>query len=262
MELGQRIREARLAAGLSQKALCGDTITRNMLSLIESGKAKPSMQTLRYLAEQLGKPISYFLEEDAILSPNQQFMAAAKQAFSEKRYKDCLNALSGYTPDGIFDDEAMLLQDLSLLELAEAALADHRHIYAKELLNRMTFQGIYRQEDRKIAQLYLLSKAGASVDLPAMDEVLLIQAQSHFRQGGYDRATNLLQAIETKTPQTHLLLGQIAAARKEYQAATEHLLLAEEAFPKETVPLLEQCYRELEDYKMAYTYARKLRGES
>lgn len=261
MELGQRIREARLAAGLSQKALCGDTITRNMLSLIESGKAKPSMQTLRYLAEQLGKPMSYFLEEDAILSPNQQLMAAAKEAFSEKRYKDCLITLSGYTPDGIFDDEAMLLQDLSLLESAQIALADRRHIYAKELLNRMTFRGLYQQEERKIAYLYLLSQAGDTVDLPAMDEVLLIQAHALFRQGRYDRAKDFLQAIETKTEEIRLLLGQVEVARKEFETAKEHLLLAEEAFPKETVPLLEQCYRELEDYKMAYTYARKLRGE-
>ena len=261
MELGQRIREARLAAGLSQKALCGDTITRNMLSLIESGRAKPSMQTLRYLAEQLGKPMSYFLEENAILSPNQQLMTAVKQDFAQKRFKDCLNTLSGYTPDGIFDDEAMLLQDLTLLELAKTALSERRHIYAKELLTRMTFQGIYQQEERKIAQLYLLSQAGVAVDLPNMDEVLLIQAHSYFRQGRYDRAKDFLSAMENKTAQVHLLSGQIAVARKEFNDATEHLLLAEEAFPKETVPLLEQCYRELEDYKMAYTYARKLRGE-
>lgn len=262
MELGQRIREARLAAGLSQKALCGETITRNMLSLIESGKAKPSMQTLRHLAEQLGKPMSYFLEEDAILSPNQALMQQAKEAFREGRFKDCLNTLSGYIPDGIFDDEAMLLQDLALLNLAESALANRRNIYAKELLGRMTFQGIYQQEQRKTAQLYLLSQAGEPVGLPSMDKMLLIQAQSYFNLDRYDRATDLLLAVERKTSQVHLLLGQIAAARKEYQAATESLLLAEADFPKETVPLLEQCYRELEDYKMAYTYARKLRGES
>ena len=34
--LGQRLKEARIEAGLSQRQLCGDTITRNMLSQIES----------------------------------------------------------------------------------------------------------------------------------------------------------------------------------------------------------------------------------
>lgn len=261
MELGQRIKDARLQSGLSQKALCGSTITRNMLSLIESGKAKPSMQTLRYLAEQLGKPISYFLEEDAVLSPNQALMKTAKEAFAAAQFKACLAALDGYTPDGIFDDEAALLKDLSLLQLAEAALADRRHIYAKELLNRMTFAGLYQQQQRKEAQLYLLAKAGEVVDLPSEDEKLYIQAKLHFRLGQDDRANALVLAIEHQNPQTQLLQGQIAVALKEYEAATNSLLLAEAAFPKEAVPLLEQCYRELEDYKMAYTYARKLRGE-
>ena len=70
MELGKRIRQARLEAGLSQRQLCGEQITRNMLSQIENGSARPSMDTLRYLAAQLGKPIGYFLEEQAVTSPN------------------------------------------------------------------------------------------------------------------------------------------------------------------------------------------------
>lgn len=44
MELGEKLRLARLEAGLSQRALCGDEITRNMLSRIENGAARPSMK--------------------------------------------------------------------------------------------------------------------------------------------------------------------------------------------------------------------------
>jgi transcriptional regulator with XRE-family HTH domain len=62
MEIGMRIKNARFAAGLSQRQLCGDVITRNMLSLIESGRARPSMDTLAYLAQRLGKPMGYFLD--------------------------------------------------------------------------------------------------------------------------------------------------------------------------------------------------------
>ena len=78
MELGQKIRAARQELGLSQRQLCGEEITRNMLSLIENGSAKPSMKTLQYLAVRLGKNISYFLEETAVLSPNQAVMASAR----------------------------------------------------------------------------------------------------------------------------------------------------------------------------------------
>ena len=62
MSLGEKLRQARLEAGLSQRALCGEEITRNMLSRIENGAAQPSMRTLQYLAAQLGKPLSFFLD--------------------------------------------------------------------------------------------------------------------------------------------------------------------------------------------------------
>ena len=65
MELGQKILRLREAAGLSQRQLCGDVITRNMLSLIEHGSARPSMGTLKILAARLGKPLSYFLDDQA-----------------------------------------------------------------------------------------------------------------------------------------------------------------------------------------------------
>ena len=80
MEIGMRIKQARLEMGLSQRQLCGDVITRNMLSLIESGKAKPSMDTLSYLAEKLGKPMGYFLDGQMDHSPVEQAgLALARQ---------------------------------------------------------------------------------------------------------------------------------------------------------------------------------------
>lgn len=65
MTLGEKLRQARLEAGLSQRQLCGDQITRNMLSQIENGSANPSMSTLQYLAQKLNKPVGYFLEDGA-----------------------------------------------------------------------------------------------------------------------------------------------------------------------------------------------------
>ena len=64
MTMGQRILQARLAAGLSQRELAGEEITRNMLSSLEHDAATPSIATLRYLARRLGRPVSYFLGED------------------------------------------------------------------------------------------------------------------------------------------------------------------------------------------------------
>ena len=259
MELGQRIKEARLAAGLSQKALCGDTITRNMLSLIESGKAKPSMETLKVLAERLGKNISYFLEEDGVLSPNQGILATAKTAFTEKQYKVCLSVLDGYQPDGIFDDEKALLEDLSLLELARIALAEKRYIYAKELLRRITFQGLYLARERKNRQAELLVQAGESTPLPSLDEGLLLRAKAALATGDYQKAVTYLSAMEEQDDLWRFLYGQALTALGQFRDALPYLQSAESAFPRETIPLLEQCYLELEDFKNAYAYARKAR---
>ena len=62
MDLGSKIKQLRIDKMMTQKELAGNEITRNMLSQIENGSARPSMDTLRYLAGQLGKPVSYFLE--------------------------------------------------------------------------------------------------------------------------------------------------------------------------------------------------------
>ena len=123
MELGEKIRQARLEAGLSQRALCGDVITRNMLSQIENGSAKPSMATLQHLAKGLGKPVGFFLEEQSVLSPNPQLMQDARQAYAEKDHSRVLTLLEDYQdPDPLFDQEKHYLWALSALALAEARL--------------------------------------------------------------------------------------------------------------------------------------------
>lgn len=60
-DVGRRIREARVLAGLTQEELAGGDITRNMLSRIENGAALPSLPTLCALADRLGIPAGAFL---------------------------------------------------------------------------------------------------------------------------------------------------------------------------------------------------------
>ena len=113
MELGKRLKEVRLSLGLSQRELCGDEITRNMLSQIENGSAKPSMDTLKYLAARLGKPVSYFLEEETVTSPNQAVMAAAREARKMGDWRGVLAAVADYRGrDPLFDEEKGLLMCL------------------------------------------------------------------------------------------------------------------------------------------------------
>jgi transcriptional regulator with XRE-family HTH domain len=63
--LGERLREARIASGLSQAQLGAPYFTRAHVSAIELGKIRPAMRSLEHLAGKLGKPASYFLDDAA-----------------------------------------------------------------------------------------------------------------------------------------------------------------------------------------------------
>lgn len=56
--IGGRIKEARLASGLTQSALAGDRYTKAYISALEHGLAKPSMAALNYLSPRLGTTAS------------------------------------------------------------------------------------------------------------------------------------------------------------------------------------------------------------
>ena len=131
MELGEKLKQARLEAGLSQRQLCSDEITRNMLSLIENGAAKPSMKTLQYLAGRLGKSVSYFLEETAVLSPNQELMITVRQLYDSGNFREAVKTLEQYHgPDPVYDREREMLWVLLRLELAKEAIGQERFVYA------------------------------------------------------------------------------------------------------------------------------------
>ena len=61
--IGERIRAARQAAGLSQRGLAAGRFTGAYISALEKGIAKPSMASLAYISERLGVPIRHFLDD-------------------------------------------------------------------------------------------------------------------------------------------------------------------------------------------------------
>jgi len=55
------VKQARSDAGLSLAQVAGDEISRTAIYFVETGKAKPSMETLKLIAERTGRPLDYFL---------------------------------------------------------------------------------------------------------------------------------------------------------------------------------------------------------
>ena len=164
MTLGEKLRQARLEAGLSQRQLCGEAITRNMLSQIENGSARPSVATLQYLAQRLGKPVGYFLQEEATLSPNLPVMTAARRAYKHRDYAGVLRELELYGgPDPVFDPEKQYLQALSALALAESVL-DTDPARAEKLLELVSHGSIYYTEAMEQSRRRLLHRAWAILE--------------------------------------------------------------------------------------------------
>ena len=221
MELGEKIRRARLAAGLSQRQLAGDEITRNMLSLIENGTAKPSVKTLRYLSGRLEKPLGYFLEDWETPDPGRGW---------------------------------------ETLRQAARALEEGRDRYAENLLLEAQVDGedFLRRKLLLSAALPGADVPALCAALPSLDEELLLRALGALKSGALDRCRALLDAAEDWESARWLLLsGRLEMARGNYAGAKDVLLRAESTSPATAVPLLEICFRELGDYKSAYEYACK-----
>ena len=264
MQIGVRLKQARLEAGLSQRQLCGDTITRNMLSQIENGSARPSMDVLKILAGRLEKPMSFFLEEEGAVSVNQGIMAQARRSFAGEEYGKVRKILEEYRqPDAIFDPERNLMEAVCCLRMAGSALTQKKTAYAVKLLEEAgTFgeQTPYFGPELRRQRLLLLGKAQPELAsaLPSLDEELMLRSRLALASGDGKRASQLLEAAENRTdPDWCMLRGEAAWMQKQYGDGTAWFHMAEEAYPDQTAPWLERCYREMEDYKKAYFYACK-----
>jgi len=239
MTMGQRIRQARLEAGLSQRELAGEAITRNMLSGLEHDSAAPSLGTLRYLSERLGKKISWFLGEEG---PSE-----AVTALRAGEYRRCRELLEGA--------EKEWLEPVVLLFEAEQALIDGRIPYARELLQKLEGRTSPLFGPASVRHAALLrAKCGLPADVPA-DEALLLKADAAVAEGRFDYARRYLNAVDRREGDWHHRMGECAFRAGDYAAAKDHYHRCEAEF--DVRARLEVCYRELEDYKMAYFYAKK-----
>jgi tetratricopeptide (TPR) repeat protein len=59
LRLGERLRQLRVAGGMTQTELAGDRFSKEYVSQIERGKTKPTPETIRWLADRLGVDADY-----------------------------------------------------------------------------------------------------------------------------------------------------------------------------------------------------------
>ena len=141
-KLGERIRELRMRLGITQRELAGDRITRNMLSLIESGNASPSVSTLLYIADRLGTSAGYFFtstEADEGRYFKLSIIDDLKEQFRRGNYREC-ERICESVPMSARDDELSYLAAISYLHTArEAAEALEPSQALKDLANARSY---------------------------------------------------------------------------------------------------------------------------
>src|ERR671936_3221918 len=54
LRLGERLRQLRVAAGMTQTDLAGDRFSKEYVSQIERGKTRPTRETIAWFAQRLG----------------------------------------------------------------------------------------------------------------------------------------------------------------------------------------------------------------
>lgn len=265
MGLGETLRQARREAGLTQRQLSQGIVTRNMLSQIENGTARPSMDTLAALAARLGKPMGFFLDPDAP-APNQAALLAAWDHWEKKEYPQAAEALAGFTPpDALLGREYALLTCLVNLALGEAALAQGRDTLALSHLAQAALEeenapcAQYLRTRRLLLQGALDPKALQA--LPNADALLLGKGEGALLAGDTRRCRALLEATERRPQKWYLLMGRCALAECRWQEAADCLRQAQKAYPSQALPGLERAYRELGDYRRAYECACAQRKE-
>src|SRR5512133_2146721 len=95
--LGTRLRQLRVAAGLTQSDLAGDRFSKEYVSQIERGKTRPTPQTLSWIAERLGVDVSY-LQTGQTWDEYAEVEAAvmrAEAAVEGQDFGEALGALEG-----------------------------------------------------------------------------------------------------------------------------------------------------------------------
>ncbi len=268
--IGQKLREARKRAGLTQAEVAGEHITRNMLCRIENGSAMPSRATLAFLAERLDLPVTYLTDDSASLIDCQKakHLPLLKDELSKGHYKECLRLLRKHFTET--DDELAFIAAICCLEVAKKALhtgnMDTVEKTAREALafSEKTVYPTFHIE----AAARLLAATAANIQSPRF--AILETDYPRFLNDA--AMTDLFYYLTDNEEFCHQplykehLSAHKALGNRDYRRALPLLQELENRRVEEGMGALllfriytdlEQCYRETSDFEAAYRYAGK-----
>lgn len=280
MNIGEKIKELRVAKLMTQTELAGTYITRNMLSCIENGTAQPSLSTILYIASRLNVPAGFLLadEGDEIVYRKMNGLANIKRAYTNGDWRGCRSLCLSACPEP--DDEiSLLLADCDLgiaIEefwhgrlrsscrfFDEAIAYAEKTVYQTERIEACA-SVFFRYMQRISPTLYS--------DYLDEEKTLSVSYQSPFSS-----YVSVLESLDEEKHQTvaeelpkfdpqsffakHIRIRLLIDSQHYAEAKSELLEMLSEEEPLNEIELytvlceLEICSKETEDYKRAYNIA-------
>ena len=249
MTLGQKLKQTRLARGMTQSQVVGDRITRNMLSQIENDLASPSVGTLEYLASVLNVRLSWLLadeQEEAEAGRTQRLRELLKSG----EYAACLELAPEHEPD----DEQALLLALAAAQCALHALEAERFAAAQQLARQALSwneASLYGHAQVRLEMLRVLARCAEQTDGDAEAAFAAYRAAYtelqpavpyHLSMARYQLIQEHLPAAEHEIwsiadlPESSraeylILRGRLACKKEQYETAAEYLRQADALGP-------------------------------
>ena len=167
VELGKRIKEARLARKMTQSDVVGDFITRNMLSQIESGTANPSVKTLTYLAKVLQLPVNYLLPDELetydtseeTVNADFEALIKMKSAFKREEFIVAAELAEQFVQkESVIYDEANAILARAYLEAAKTCDNPREALGYAQKAQDAADKGIFKSREVRTALLVLIDE--------------------------------------------------------------------------------------------------------
>lgn len=268
-KLGNKIKTLRTSQGLTQNQLTDGYMTRNMLSLIESGNAAPSLETAEYIANKLNVPLSFLLsdDDDGKVLERALFAERVRNLFSGGQYDSCIEALRASDAD---DCETNYIYAYSLFyyakRLTEGGSFKEAQEYLKLALEKCKKTTYDTSMIEAAAPLYM--SISANVQSPLLELDCEKYEKSYAEAFEYELYKYLISDLDF--PFSNPLFKKHAEAKsllKKYSFYEAIRILKEieeasntayNAFVKFGVYTdLENAYKEIGDFENAYRYSAK-----
>lgn len=217
--LGERVKQARLALGLTQRELAGAELHKSFICLLEKNGTRPSPSTLERLARRLRQPLAYFL-------------AGSVDPGLTRRVFEMLGRRGrGEVEENKYDAALGTFSELSALA---AACGDTAMEMTAALGRGEALAGLWRVEEAKPYLDRALAGARTIKDplvecraLAALGRVAHRKGQFPEAEARYSEALTLVGAL---TPPAPILHGEILLRRGIIVLRMGRLEEAEEAF--------------------------------